>query len=77
MHSGDLIPIIAIGGGILVAIIAIISGTILKMYTVNRQTNLKQMMLEAGMSPHDIERVVNAGSEESANKNQFEGKQVY
>ena len=76
MISGELIPIIAIGGGILVAIVAIISGTILSMYKVNRQANLKQMMLEAGMSPYDIERVLNAGTDDAVKK-QPEGKQVY
>ena len=59
----EIIPIVAIGGGILVAIVAIVCGTVFNIYKLHRQTNLKQMMLEAGVTPHDIERVINCGSE--------------
>lgn len=69
----EIIPIIAIGGGILIAIIAIVCGTIVNIYKVSRECNLKQMMLEAGVSPHDIERVLNSGSDD-AKKQVAEGK---
>ena len=69
----EIIPIVAIGGGMLVAIVAIVCGTVVSIYKISRQSNLKQMMLEAGLPPHDIERVINSGSDE-AKKHAVEGK---
>lgn len=62
----DIIPVVAIGCGAAVAIVAIICGVALNMYKVQRQTNLKQMMMEAGFSSTEIERVVHCGLESSS-----------
>lgn len=68
----EIIPIVAIGGGMLVAIVAIVCSTVVSMYKISRQSNLKQIMLESGMSPHEIERVINSGTNDA--KKQTEGK---
>ena len=52
----------------LVAIVAIVCGTVVSMYKIRQQANLKQMMLEAGMPPHEIERVINCGFDEKSCK---------
>lgn len=57
----NLIPIIAISGGILIAVVAIVCGTVVKMFQISRHSNLKQIMLESGLPPHEIERVLNCG----------------
>lgn len=61
----EVIPLVAIGGGMLIGIVAIICGTTITLFRIHRQSNLKQMMLEAGMPPHEIERVINCGQQES------------
>ena len=75
----EVIPLVAIGGGLLIGIVAIICGTIITLYKIHRQSNLKQMMLEAGMSPHEIERVMNCGQQDVCKKppqKSFEAKAV-
>ncbi len=61
---GEVIPLVAIGGGILLGIVALVCATVHSIYKTHRQSNLKQMMLEAGLPPHDIERVINCGLNE-------------
>ena len=62
----DIVPIVGISCGAVIAIVAIISCNIVNMYKIHRQTNLKQMMMEAGFSPPEIERVIHCGLENSS-----------
>jgi hypothetical protein len=61
MSLGPLaIPILAIVGGITIAIIAIVSSAWQKNRQVEVEAALKQDMLNRGMSAEDIERVIKA-----------------
>lgn len=73
----EVIPLVAISGGVLLGIVALICGTIHSMYKTHRQSNLKQMMLEAGLPPHDIERVINCGSADKASDSSGKGSGGY
>jgi hypothetical protein len=58
--GGEIIPIVAILTGLIIAVTAILAGT----WRKNRQTELesamKQDMLNRGMSAQDIERIIKA-----------------
>jgi hypothetical protein len=61
MSLGEaVIPVIAIVGGILVAIVAIGCGTWHKNRKAEMEIALKQEMLNRGMSAEEIERVIRA-----------------
>jgi hypothetical protein len=55
-----IIPVIAIAGGILVAVVAILAGTWHKNRKTEMEIALKQDMLNRGMSVEEIERVMRA-----------------
>jgi hypothetical protein len=55
-----LIPILAIVGGCLIAIIAIVSHHWAKVRQTEMEAALKQEMLRQGLSASDIERVISA-----------------
>jgi hypothetical protein len=57
-----LIPIIAIGGGLLIPIVAIISYSWRRMRQMELETGLKNEMIARGMSAEEIERVIRASS---------------
>jgi hypothetical protein len=55
-----IIPVIAVAGGLLVAIVAIVCGTWHKNRKAEMEIALKQDMLNRGMSAEEIERVIRA-----------------
>ena len=61
----EVIPIIAISGGILIAIVAIMAGTIKSAFIQGKEIALKTRMLEAGFSAQEIEQVLNCGDGKS------------
>jgi hypothetical protein len=58
--SGTLIPIIAVGGGLLIPIVAIIAHSWRKMRHLELEIGLKNEMIARGMSAEEIERVIRA-----------------
>lgn len=58
--SGTLIPIIAIGGGLLIPIVAIIAHSWHRMRHLELEIGLKNEMIARGMSAEEIERVIRA-----------------
>ena len=64
VNSHDMVAVIAIAGGILVAITAIIAGNWARMRRTEMELALKRDMLERGLSAEDIERVLNASGGE-------------
>ena len=56
-NGGELIAIIAVGGGLLTGIVAIISGHLHKMH----ELSLKQEMVSRGMSADEIILVLEGG----------------
>jgi hypothetical protein len=64
--SGTLIPIIAIGGGLLIPIVGIIAYSWRRMRHLELEIGLKNEMIARGMSAEEIERVIRAtGAAES------------
>lgn len=63
--ENDIIPILAIGGGLLVGIIAILSSAIATvMKTRSRETTKREVaayVAEGSISPVDAEKLINAG----------------
>jgi hypothetical protein len=57
---GTLIPIVAIGGGLLVPIVGIIAYSWRKMRHLELEIGLKNEMIARGMSAEEIERVIRA-----------------
>jgi hypothetical protein len=57
LNGGELIAILAVGGGLLTGIVAIVSGIWYK----GREIALKQEMVSRGMSAEEIRMVLNAG----------------
>jgi hypothetical protein len=61
----DLIPILAIGGGILIAIIAIVIGGVKSVFTVRaREASRREIaayIAEGTISPEQAERLMTAG----------------
>lgn len=57
-NSGELIGLVAIVGGMLVGVIAIVA----HYWHQNRLTELKREMLNRGMSAEEIKTVLNAGA---------------
>jgi hypothetical protein len=55
-----IIPVIAIAGGLLVGMVAILAGTWQKNRQIELEIGLKQDMLNRGMSAEEIERVIKA-----------------
>jgi hypothetical protein len=60
--AGEIIGLVAVGGGLLVGITAIVVGTWAKVRRTEIAAALKQEMLNRGMSAEDIRAVLDAGS---------------
>jgi hypothetical protein len=60
--SSELIALVAVGGGLLLAIISTIVGQWRRVRLAEFDASLKQQMLEKGMSPAEIEQVIKATS---------------
>ena len=58
----DFVPVIAIVSVFTFLIISTVVHYIYKAFCFSRLTQLKERLLEAGMSSAEIERIVNAGS---------------
>ena len=58
IKGGELIGLVAVGGGLLCGIISILMGGMYKM----RQLSLKEEMVQRGMSAEDICAVLGSGS---------------
>jgi hypothetical protein len=63
LSSEDLVGVLAIGGGLLIAAIAILSLHWRRIRVAEIEANLKQHMLERGMSAAEIAQVVRASSQ--------------
>jgi hypothetical protein len=63
LSSDDLLGAIAIGGGLLIAAIAILSLHWRRIRVAEIEANLKQHMLERGMSAAEIAQVIRASSQ--------------
>lgn len=63
--SGELIALVAIVGGLGIAVVAILSGIWLEMRKHEMGMALKQDMLNRGMSANDIQTVLDAGTKRS------------
>lgn len=62
MDPGQFIGLVAVGGGLLVAIVAILTGCVTSMRNTAAANELKQNMLDRGMSAEDIQTVLSAGA---------------
>lgn len=60
--SGELIGLFTVGGGILCGLVAIIGGITSSAWQKARIIELKQDMLNRGMSADEIQTVIEAGS---------------
>ena len=56
----EIVPVIALVGGMLVAVVGILAGVWHKNRRIELEIALKQDMLNRGMSAEDIERVIKA-----------------
>lgn len=70
-----LIPIVAIGGPLLLVAYNITAKTLSRVVCHWRDTTLKIRLAETGFSPTEIERVVSASSRESGRRAQNAGPQ--
>lgn len=59
--SQNLLGLVAIAGGITIAMTVVLCKTIAYLHCVSRMTALKLRLLEHGMNSHEIERVCSAG----------------
>jgi hypothetical protein len=62
MEPGQLIGLVAVAGGLVCGIVAIVMGVGLEMRRVELATALKKDMLERGMTADEIRIVMEAGS---------------
>jgi hypothetical protein len=62
MEPGELIGLVAVVGGLVCGIIAIVMGVGLEMRRIELAAALKKDMLERGMTPEEIRIVMEAGS---------------
>jgi hypothetical protein len=63
MEPGELIGLVAVAGGLLCGIVGIVMGCWLEMRKVAGANDLKQNMLERGMSAEEIQTVLDAGAD--------------
>ena len=66
LDGGELIGIVAVVGGLLIAMVGIIAGSWVKVRRAEIAAALKQDMLNRGLSAVDIRTVLEAGSKGSA-----------
>jgi hypothetical protein len=64
-NGGEIIGIVAVGGSMLVGIVAVIMGSWLESRKAEIAATLKQDMINRGMSAEDIRTVVDAGTKRS------------
>jgi hypothetical protein len=69
-EPGQLIGLVAVSGGLLCGLVAIVMGIGLQMHRMNIAASLKKHMLDRGMTPEEIRMVMEAGS----NNSQHAGK---
>jgi hypothetical protein len=65
MNSGELIWLVSVIGGLLIAIVAIIAGNWQKVRRAEIAAVLKQEMLNRGLSADDIRTILDAGTKRS------------
>jgi hypothetical protein len=65
MSPGELIGLVAVAGGLLCGLVAIILGIGLEYHRADLAAALKKDMLERGMTPEEIRTVMEAGSNSS------------
>ena len=65
ISSGDMIPLVAIVGGLLVGVIAIVAGTINSISSRKQREESRReiaaYVAEGSMTPEDAERILKAG----------------
>ena len=68
ISSGDMIPLVAIVGGLLVGVIAIVAGTINSISSRKQREESRReiaaYVAEGSMTPEDAERILKAGISE-------------
>ena len=68
ISSGDMIPLVAITGGLLVGVIAIVAGTINSISSRKQREESRReiaaYVAEGSMTPEDAERILKAGISE-------------
>ena len=68
ISSGDMIPLVAITGGLLVGVIAIVAGTINSISSRKQREESRReiaaYVAEGSMTPEDAERILKAGVSE-------------
>ena len=68
ISSGDMIPLVAIVGGLLVGVIAIVAGTINSISSRKQREESRReiaaYVAEGSMTPEDAERILKAGVSE-------------
>jgi hypothetical protein len=69
--AGELIAFLAVGGGLGIAVVAILSGIWLEMRKHEMGMALKQDMLNRGMSADEIQTVLDAGTKRSGRALRF------
>lgn len=62
----NIIPVLAIGLGIVCAIICVLASVWMKVRTVEQNAALKLALLNSGMNAEEIIAVVNAGNRDKA-----------
>jgi hypothetical protein len=65
-EPGELIGLVAVGGGITLALICAVTAILSEAWYKGRQLALKHEMLERGMTAEDIRTVIDAGTKRSA-----------
>ena len=64
--AGEIIGLVAVVGGLLCGIIAVISDFFYKIRKSDNVTRLKQDMLDRGMSAAEIQTIIDAGAKNPA-----------
>lgn len=62
-----MIPMLAIGGSFLIALVAVLSNAVSKVFMHWRDVSLKIRLVESGMNAEEIERIVHASSSRRTN----------
>ncbi|HVA51764.1 MAG TPA: hypothetical protein VNH11_35815 [Pirellulales bacterium] len=61
-ESGETIALVAVAGGLICGITAIVGGTLAKCWRQGREMALKEEMIERGMSADEIRTVIECGA---------------
>jgi hypothetical protein len=65
MSPGEFIGLVAVTGGLLCGLVAIMMGIALEIHRANLTYALKKDMLERGMTPEEMRHVLEAGTNHS------------